>query len=102
MDLCGSRYGLDQPDFNISKLATALPLTNLKALRLSYFSLSLQDMQRLAQSIAESQITMLELLYPSIRNDDDIEPIIRCLTDGLVKSCVETGDGNQIEFDCNI
>ena len=83
-------FGFRQRNFNISILAEVLPLTKLKTLRLSFFSLTLQDMQSLAQSIAVSRITNLWLRYPKIGNEDDIEPIIRCLTDGLVNSCVET------------
>ena len=83
-------FGSHQLNSNISKLAEVLPLTKLKTLRLSFFSITLQEMQTLAQSIVESQITGLQLYYLRISNEGYIERMIRCLTDALVKSCVET------------
>ena len=74
----------------IANLSQALPLTKLKSLDLIDFNLSVKDMQALSQGIAGSGLKTLLLVNSFIDDEQDIEPIIRHLTDGLLKSCVET------------
>jgi hypothetical protein len=86
--------GYCQGNLSITNLASALSLKKLNYLSLGHFHFKLLEMQLLSQTFGVSQLKELILIYPEFESDlglglDELEPVIRGLTDGLVNSFVE-------------
>ena len=74
--------------FSITNLASALSLKKLNYLRLGQFALNLQEMELLSQTFGPSQLKEL-ILFDLDISLEELEPVIRSLTDGLVNSVLE-------------